>query len=132
MQRLLSSFFCSPFSEAAILVYDGSGDTFTDHRGVRVVETETMYRGDGRTIIQLRKTTHARVGKVFPYTRGIGKLYSFLSRYYIRFGSHNEGKMMGLAAYGDDRILRQFPLETWIKNTQEYDRQDAPALIRDI
>lgn len=113
-----TAFFCSPFSEAAILVYDGSGDTFTDHRGVRVVETETMYRGDGRTIIQLRKTTHARVGKMFPYTRGIGKLYSFLSRYYIRFGSHNEGKMMGLAAYGDDRILRQFPLGKWIKNTR--------------
>lgn len=113
-----TAFFCSPFSEAAILVYDGHGDTFTDHRGVRVVETETMYRGDGRTIIQLRKTTHARVGNIFPYTRGIGKLYSFLSRYYIRLGSHNEGKMMGLAAYGDDRILRQFPLEKWIKNTR--------------
>jgi carbamoyltransferase len=113
-----TAFFCSPFSEAAILVYDGHGDTFIDHRGVRVVETETMYRGDERTIIQLRKTTHARVENTFPYTRGIGKLYSFLSRYYIRLGSHNEGKMMGLAAYGDDRILRQFPLEKWIKNTR--------------
>jgi carbamoyltransferase len=113
-----TAFFCSPFSEAAILVYDGHGDTFTDHRGVRVVETETMYRGDGLTITQLRKTTHARVGKRFPYTQGIGKLYSILSRYYIRLGSHNEGKMMGLAAYGDDRILRQFPLEKWIKNTR--------------
>ena len=113
-----TAFFCSPFSEAAILVYDGHGDTFVDHRGVRVVETETMYRGDERTIIQLRKTTHARVGNRFPYTRGIGKLYSFLSRYYIRLGSHNEGKMMGLAAYGDDRILCQFPIEKWIKNTR--------------
>lgn len=111
-----TAFFCSPFSDAAILVYDGHGDTFVDHRGIRVVETETMYRGEGRTIRQLRKTTHARVGKRFPYTMGIGKLYSFLSRYYLRLGSHNEGKMMGLAAYGDDRILCQFPIEKWIKN----------------
>lgn len=109
-----TAYFCSPFDDAAILVYDGNGDTFVSNAGVRVVETETMYRGNGRTITQITKTTHARVGKVFPYTWGIGKLYSYLSRYYINFGSHNEGKMMGLAAYGDDRVLRTFPASQWI------------------
>ncbi len=109
-----TAFFCSPFDDAAILIYDGNGDTFINNQGVRVVETETMYRGTGTTITQISKTSHARVGRGFPYTWGIGKLYSNLSRDYIGFGPHNEGKMMGLAAYGDDRILREFPIERWI------------------
>lgn len=111
-----TAFFCSPFEDAAILVYDGNGDTYINNQGVRVVETETMYRGTGTTITQISKTSHARVGRRFPYTWGIGKLYSNLSRDYIGFGPHNEGKMMGLAAYGDNQILKEFPVDRWITN----------------
>jgi len=108
-----SAFFCSPFDDAAVLVYDGAGEKFETHHGVFAVETETLYRGVGNTLHQIQKTTHVREGKVFPFTFGIGKLYNFLSATYLGFGSYNEGKMMGLAPYGDDTLLKQFPPERW-------------------
>lgn len=108
-----SAFFCSPFDKAAILVYDGAGEKFHTHLGVAATETETLYRGEGNTFVQIQKTLHVREGKIFPYTFGIGKLYSFISERYIGLGKYNEGKMMGLAPYGNDSILRQFPKEHW-------------------
>lgn len=110
-----SAFFCSPFEEAAILVYDGSGEKFETHLGVFATETETLYRGSGNQFHQIQKTMHLREGKVFPYTFGVGKLYSLLSNVYLRFGAYNEGKMMGLAPYGDDSLLKKFREEMWFK-----------------
>ena len=108
-----SAFLCSPFDDAAILVYDGAGERFRTHLGVTATETETLYRGTGRTIAPIQKTMHLRDGKSFPYTFGIGKLYALLSEHYIGFGPYNEGKMMGLAPYGRDEFLKRFPLERW-------------------
>jgi carbamoyltransferase len=113
-----SAFFSSPFEEAAVLVYDGSGERFLTHHGVYAVETETLYRGMGTQLIPIQKTMHAAPrGPVtrFPYTTGAGKLYSYLSKSYLGFGPYNEGKLMGLAAYGDLSLLDQFPLERWCK-----------------
>ncbi|MBI2055049.1 MAG: hypothetical protein HYT39_03045 [Candidatus Sungbacteria bacterium] len=108
-----SAFFCSPFEEAAVLVYDGAGEKFENHLGVAATETETMYVGRGNRLYQIQKTTHLREGKIFPYTFGIGKLYSLISERYIGLGKYNEGKMMGLAPYGNDSILKQFPASHW-------------------
>src|SRR3989338_5839189 len=109
-----SAFFCSPFTEAAILVYDGSGEQFVTHLGVKADETETYYYGSGNTFSILDKTLHTRLpNRRFPYTFGIGKLYSYLSAVYVNFGRYNEGKLMGLAAYGDSRILKEYPLRRW-------------------
>lgn len=110
-----TAFLCSPFEESAVLVYDGSGEKFVDHSGCVSVETETLYRGFGNSLQQLQKTTHQRKGNRFVYTFGIGKLYSFLSSYYLNFGAYNEGKMMGLAPYGDLSLLNTFPEERWWK-----------------
>lgn len=109
-----TAFFCSPFSEAAVLVYDGAGDRIMSNLGVEGFESETMYRGSGTELVQIYKSTHIKTERRFPYTTGIGKLYSILSTDYIGLGQNNEGKMMGLAAYGDDRILRQYPYERWV------------------
>ncbi len=108
-----SVFFCSPFKESAILIYDGAGEQFINHYGVPVVETETLYYGSDNVFLEFQKTTHVRTSLGFLYTWGIGKLYSEISRNYLGFGSYNEGKMMGLAAYGDERILKQFPYDRW-------------------
>ncbi len=110
-----AAFFCSPFEESAVLVYDGNGEVFTSNTGVRVTETETLYRGKGNQLVQISKSTHAQVNRRYPYTTGIGKLYSRLSRDCLGFGDHNEGKMMGLAGYGDDSLLKQFPYERWTR-----------------
>lgn len=109
-----SAFFCSPFKEAAILIYDGSGEQFTTRFGINTDETDTYYYGIDNSFVMLAKTTHVRLAnRRFPYTFGIAKLYSLLSAAYINFGKYNEGKMMGLAAYGDDRILKRFPRSCW-------------------
>lgn len=108
-----SAFFCSPFEEAAVLVYDGSGEAFQTRFGVCGHETETLYHGVGNQLYQIQKTVHARDGSRYPFTFGIGKLYSLLSSEYLNFGLFNAGKMMGLSAYGDDSILKQFKAEAW-------------------
>ncbi len=115
-----AAFFCSPYDDAAILVYDGNGDVYTDHHGVLAAETESVYRGSGILIVPVHKTTHVKSEKRFPYASGIGILYQKLSRDYIGFGPNNEGKMMGLAAYGNDSLLRQFPMERWITDSEGY------------
>lgn len=109
-----SSFFCSPFREAAVLVYDGSGEKFTTHLGVVVTETESLYRAEDNRLYTIQKTSHLQEEKRFPYTFGVGKLYQRISENYLGFGKYNEGKMMGLAPYGTDSVLKEFPLERWV------------------
>lgn len=108
-----SAFFASPFEEAAVLIYDGSGEKFLTHHGVYATETETLYQGKGNVLTSLQKTTHPRKGTYFPYTFGIGKLYSFLSSFYLGFGPYNEGKMMGLAPFGDLSLFEKIPEREW-------------------
>lgn len=111
-----SAFFCSPFEEAAILVYDGAGEVYRTHLGATAIETETLYRGAGNQIHQFQKTLHLRDGKATPYTQGIGKLYSEIT-YYLGMGKYEEGKTMGLAPYGTDSLLRVSPPEQWIRES---------------
>ncbi|OHA20652.1 MAG: hypothetical protein A2836_02220 [Candidatus Taylorbacteria bacterium RIFCSPHIGHO2_01_FULL_45_63] len=108
-----SVFFASPFQEAAVLIVDGSGEKIHSHLGMIGTETETLYRGEGNVVAEIQKTVHVRRRLRFPYSMGIGKLYSLLSEGYLNFGIYNEGKMMGLAPYGDDRVLREFPFDRW-------------------
>jgi carbamoyltransferase len=113
-----TAFFCSPYDEAAVLVYDGYGTILPSIFGVPSAETETIYRGQGNTLTVVHKTEHALLGGGFPFSVGIGRLYANLSQNYISFGPHNEGKMMGLAAYGDDSFLKKFPYERWVQQYQ--------------
>ena len=110
-----SAFFCSPFDEAAVLVYDGHGEKFFSQYGIPIRETETLYWGNKNHLVEFQKTTHLRNGIGFIYTIGIGNLYTYLCREYLGLGKYNEGKMMGLATYGDDRIIKQYPMERWFK-----------------
>jgi carbamoyltransferase len=108
-----SAYFASSFAQAAVLVYDGSGERSLNHHGVYATETETLYRGLDNRLESFQKTTHARVGEKFYYTFGVGKLYSFLSNVYLDFGPYNQGKMMGLAPYGDLSLIQLIPEERW-------------------
>ena len=108
-----AAFYSSPFDDAAVLVIDGAGEKIKTNLGISATETETMYRGTGNLITQLQKTTHIRHMTVFPYTFGIAKLYTLFCEAIINLGHYNEGKMMGLAPYGTDSLLKQFPFEKW-------------------
>jgi carbamoyltransferase len=128
-----SAFYPSSFSEAAVMVADHSGGRFVDEAsGECVAETVSFYHAGG-TAIELLARTHG--GDEEPKfieratdlrgSRGIdivkrprnslGRLYARVAnacRCQSRMGDgklHTEsGKLMGLAAYGDDRFLSQF------------------------
>lgn len=109
-----SAFFCSPFLRAAVVVYDGSGETFKTPLGIPATETETLYLGDGAGIRELQKTMHARFAKRFLHTFGVGMLYTAIT-HYLSFGAYEEGKTMGLAPYGKPDLLKDFPYARWFR-----------------
>lgn len=78
-----STFFCSGQEKAAILTYDGSGE----------LHSATLGAGTGTKINIFQKISN---------TLSVGDFYSAFTEY-LGFSPHrNEGKLMGLAAYGED------------------------------
>jgi len=87
--HLASTFFVSPFSQAAVLSADGLGDF-----------ASTMWAaGAGR-----RMQVHGAIA--FPHS--LGMYYTALTQYlgFWKFG--DEYKVMGLAAYGEPKYLEEF------------------------
>src|SRR5215813_7770775 len=87
--HLASTFYCSPFAEAALLSADGLGDFASSMWG----------SGVGR-----RMNIHGWVA--FPHSLGL--YYSAVTQYlgFLKFG--DEYKVMGLGAYGEPEFLPQF------------------------
>jgi carbamoyltransferase len=79
-----SAFFLSPFEHAAILSLDGTGERATTWMG----------KGEGNRIELLQQTT-------FPHS--VGLVYSAVTEYLGFRPWSGEGKVMGLAAYGDPK-----------------------------
>lgn len=85
-----STFFLSPFEEAAILSVDGAGEW----------ATTLLAWGQGRRIRKLEEVY---------YPHSLGNLYSAFTQYLGFRPNSGEGKVMGLAAYGDpDRYAEEF------------------------
>ena len=84
--HLGSAFFASPFSDAAVLSLDGFGDFVSTMWG----------RGEGSHIEVLGEVR-------FPHSLGI--VYTAVTQWlgFPKYG--DEGKVMGLAAYGEPRLL---------------------------
>jgi carbamoyltransferase len=87
--HLASSFYCSPFEQAALLSADGLGDFASSMWGA----------GYGP-----RMNVHASIA--FPHSLGL--YYSAVTQYlgFLKFG--DEYKVMGLAAYGEPEFLEEF------------------------
>ncbi|HEX3865854.1 MAG TPA: carbamoyltransferase N-terminal domain-containing protein, partial [Gemmatimonadaceae bacterium] len=121
-----SAWFASPFERAAVLVVDHSGGRFRD--GDRLVaETFSAYRAIGNELTLLERVVgedesgspaqipddlrgNAGIDALKRPRNSIGRLYARVSRRcecVTRMGDgelHTEsGKLMGLAAFGDDR-----------------------------
>ncbi len=77
-----SAFFVSPFDQAAIFSYDGVGEATTTLYGV----------GKGNRL--------EKRGEVF-FPHSLGDFYSMMTEFVGFHHSGGEGKIMGLAAYGD-------------------------------
>lgn len=87
--HLASSFFVSPFERAALLSIDGFGDFISTMWGV----------GDGNSIEVLGQVE-------YPHSTGI--LYTATTQF-IGFPHYgDEGKVMGLAPYGEPRYMEEF------------------------
>ena len=77
-----SSFLTSPFEQSAILTIDGTGEWVTTWMGV----------GKGTRIRKLRS---------IPYPHSLGKLYETVTQFLGFKANHGEGKVMGLASFGE-------------------------------
>ena len=87
--HLASSFYCSPFEQAALLSADGLGDFASSMWGA----------GFGRRM-------HFHGSVAFPHSLGL--YYSAVTQYlgFLKFG--DEYKVMGLGAYGEPEFLPEF------------------------
>ena len=88
LSHAASAYFSSPFDEAAILTADAVGEVFTTCMG----------RGNGSKIT-------LEQGIRFPYS--LGMFYSAITHLLGFEVMEGEGKIMGLAAYGEPRFGKQ-------------------------
>ncbi len=84
-----ATFFVSPFEEATVLVMDGFGDD----------AATSVYTGRGSKLVRHWYT---------DITNSIGLVYTFVTDYLGFGGFSDEGKVMALAAYGDDSLVNRF------------------------
>lgn len=84
-----AAFFVSPFEDATILVMDGFGDD----------AATTIFTGKGNRI---ERHWHE------PMANSLGLVYTFLTQFLGFGGFSDEGKVMALAACGDDSYVNRF------------------------
>ncbi len=84
-----SCFFPSPFEESAVLTLDGTGEWTT-------------------TLMAEGKGTELRVIGRVGYPHSVGKVYEAVTQYLGFRPMSGEGKVMGLAPYGEPRFIELF------------------------
>jgi carbamoyltransferase len=84
-----SAFWPSGFPEAAALTIDGAGEA----------ETTVLARADERALVRLATSR-------YPYS--VGKVWETVTDWLGWRPTRDEGKVMGLAPYGDDRFVARF------------------------
>lgn len=103
------SFYTSGFDKAAVLVADGYG--------------EDPELGEASMVLYHKVGTMTKVLKKYDISRSLGMFYTFASSF-LGFEQRQEGKFMGLAAYGkpfDERfityengeIIKNYDLDDW-------------------
>src|SRR5215469_10314296 len=97
LAHIASAYYCSPWEKAAGFSYDGSGDFVTT----------MMARCEGNDIKVLERV-------FLPHS--LGSLYTMICEFigYMKYG--DEGKVMGLAPYGNDTYCREMKKIVMPKN----------------
>lgn len=107
-----STFFTSPYDEAAILVADGTGSLTSHDTTVPERETMTYSVGSLNTITNIGVVKGNSTGSGFKpeypplFHNSLGHMYRAVTQV-VGFGWMNAGKTMGLAPYGDDRYVKE-------------------------
>jgi carbamoyltransferase len=105
-----TAFYCSGFDEAAVLIMDGHGED----------RTVSIYRGEGRSLRQIRHVT-------LPHS--LGWFYSAATEYLGWDTNEGEVKLMGLAPYGGPNpALRRF-VEDFLQLTADGVRLDPECIF---
>lgn len=98
-----STFLVSPFERSAILTVDGLGE----------YESCVHAVGSGNQVKRLNNVN-------FPHS--LGSMYACISHFLSYVPEHDEGKVMGLAAYGDrDAYYREFSKIVRLKKDGTYE-----------
>lgn len=84
-----AAYFVSPFDEATVLVMDGYGDD----------ASTSVYVGRGNSLNRVWRTN---------LFNSLGILYSVVTQHLGFHANHDEGKVMGLAAYGSPNLVGAF------------------------
>jgi len=98
LSHAASTFWCSPFKKAAILIVDGAGNILKNKK----IEHTSIFKGE-RNGIKLIK----RISSSYNKPNSLGYMYS-LATIFIGFDSFRESKTMGLAAYGSTDCLKHY------------------------
>lgn len=83
-----SCFFTSNFSSSAIIIIDGAGE----------VASSRTYKADGKRFRKLLQ---------IDYPNSLGKFYGIITDYLGFNMECDEGKVMALAAYGSDKLVKK-------------------------
>jgi carbamoyltransferase len=124
-----STYFTSPFDHAAILVADGCGSITIDHSGQRIGETMTFFYAESNHIEVINRITGVFSHEFFP-EHSIGEFYNSLTQS-IGFRFLEDGKTMGLAAYGKDVYVKQFQQFYDISQDGIFSRSTEQARLMD-
>lgn len=140
LSHLYSAFFPSPFDRAAAMVIDAQGSPLRD-----LVEAVDLPPGADGDLLEVSSfyRCNRQIGRVECLAKqvwdgdwaqpvGLGCFYSLLTKMLWPHGEGNEGKVMGLAPFGDPDAHDLPPLEVrghevfipdeWMKAFQEKDR----------
>jgi len=88
LSHAASCFFPSPFDKAAILILDAAGE-------------------DTSISIHIGRDNRIQTLKKYPYGQSLGALYTSLTEFLGFKPNSGEGKVMGLAAYGEASFAKQ-------------------------
>lgn len=91
-----SVFLVSKFEESAIITWDGRGES----------TSVLLSKGNKEKITKLKE---------FKIPNSIGIFYSAITKY-VGFNLFDEGKTMGLSAYGTDKYLKEFDDIIYVEN----------------
>lgn len=105
LSHAASAYFCSNFDESAVLVIDGFGSLLEGNQH----ETITTYFGKDNKLekIECIKGRVDRTKENPLFENSLGAFYLTVTRA-IGFDFLQEGKTMGLSAYGDDSLVEEF------------------------
>ncbi len=105
LSHAASAYYCSSFKESAVLVIDGFGSSIDGEKH----ETITTYFGSNGVLEKIDHTAGTvNRQKNYPiFENSLGAFYLTVTRA-IGFDFLQEGKTMGLSAYGDDSLVEAF------------------------